>query len=516
MENEEIKNEVEETTEEVQEENNVEETTEKVEEEKKVEEIIEEKAESNNKSSKGSNGKTFAILGVVVLALAALLYFGYTKLFNPKQLFVNAINNNYKQLENLFDDTKNTTKLSDTKPAIVEEDLSLNLEVDDSLLDSDTKAIIDEINKLKINAKVGIDSKEKEGLVNLNALYDKSSLIDLGAYLKDNKIYFDLKDLYSKLIEVPLDEMDIELDQAKMNYDTEDLKYIVKTTKDAYLNNLDNKDFKKSTSTLKIDGKEVKTTRISYSLNEKEATELTKKAFKELIKDSKYINTLSKVSGADKKEIKDSIQEMLDELSDNKDFDEDTTITFNTYVKGFKHDNVGFDFVIEGKDTNTKLAYYKNADVKEISITSDDEFTLKAKITDKKIKINASADEQEVTINIDKKEEKNKKTYDYTISSQGVSLKGSVIVDVKEDSEDKYEAKITSSASMMGMAKATITVNVKAETVKSLDLPSLKDSISYDKLTEEDTNNIMNKLMQNEALQKLISNFSGNMNEALY
>lgn len=497
MENEEIKNEVEETTE----------VTEPV-----VEEVAEttEVVKENvvNKQPKKSNGKTFAIIGVVVVALAAIIYFGYKKFFNPKQLFINTINKTYEQLENVLDDTSNTNKLSNDKPSIVSEDISVNLNVDKSLLDDNTSKVIAELNKLKVSAKVGVDPKKSEGLVNINALYDNESLIDFSSYLKDNKAYIELKNLYSNLIEVPLDESASMTNQTKVNYNKEDLKYVIRTTKDVYLKNLNDKKFQKSKATIKIDGKEVKVTKINYSVNEEEFTKLSKAAFKELKNDKKYIEALSKISGEDENEIKDSIQEMLDAEED--DYDDDTTITFNTYFKGIKHENVGFDFVIKGEDSSTTIAYYKNADIEEFSIIGDDEFKLDAKITDKKIKIDIKANNQELNINIDKKIEKNKKTYDYTISSQGVSLKGSVVIDVKTDTEDKYESTITASVSMMGMVEAKFTVDLKAETVDKLEFPLLTNSISYDKLTENDLNTIMNKLMQNKGFQKLMTNFGGN------
>ena len=505
MENEEIKNN-EEVTEEVTE--NVEEASEET-KETTIEEVKSTEVPQGN-DKKNSNGKTIAIILIVVALLAGVLYFVYTKISNPKQLFVNSINKNYEQLENLFDDTKSNTKLSDSKPSVVEESLSMKLDVDKSLIDNDTKKIIDEVNKLKVNAKVGVNPKNKEGFVNLGALYDNDSLINLGAYLKDNKAYIELKDLYNKIIEVPLDELDIDIDQAKMNYDTEDIKYIVRTSKDAVLNSLDGKDFKKSKATIKIDGNEVKTTRISYELNQKDANELSKKALKELVKDKKYIKTLSKLSGEKEDKIKESLEETIKNLEDVKDFDSKTTMTLNAYVKGLKNENVGFDIVAKNEDETVKLAYYKNSDVKEFSLVGGDKLSLTVKSTDKKIKVNVKAEDTELKINVDKKEEKNKTTYDYTISSQGMSITGSVIIDVKENTEDKYEAKITSSASMMGMVKATVTVDINAKTVKSLDFPSLNNSISYDKLTEEDMNNISTKLMQNKALQKLITNFGGN------
>ena len=99
---------------------------------------------------KGNKGPIVAIL-LIIAALVAVGYFALTNMGNPKKMFVKSINKGYKELENFIDDA---FKGDMNKPMVLSNDLKLNIKMDDSLVDANTKGLIDEINKIKLETEI--------------------------------------------------------------------------------------------------------------------------------------------------------------------------------------------------------------------------------------------------------------------------------------------------------------------------------------------------------------------------
>ena len=123
--------------------------------------------------------------------------------------------------------------------------------------------------------------------------------------------------------------------------------------------------------------------------------------------------------------------------------------------------------------------------------------------------VELTSDGETVSLDVLKKEKDKKTTYSYTLTAAGTSISGDVIVEmIKENKDGSYEAKISSSASVMGMVTVTISGTSKAEYSDNLDLPNVSNSVDYEELTEEDMNTIKTKLMENKALVSLIAKIS--------
>lgn len=456
---------------------------------------------------KKSNKGPFIAIAIIVVLLATILYFVYTNISNPKKMFVKSINKEYKEVENVIDDL--FINSSNKKAMVLSNDFGINIKVDESLTNEGIKSMIEEINKIKVETKIGYDQKNKQMLMNVGALYDKDTLIDLGAYAKDENMYFELKDLFDKYIKVPMDEFDTYFEESDL--DKKDLKYVLSKTKDAFINNLDEDNFKKSSATIKIDGKNVKTTKVTYAMSEKDANVLSKKALSELSKDSKYIEALATISGKDKDEIKDSLEESLDEIKEeieSDDLETEKTLSFVVYLKGVMKKTVGYEIVVDSEEKGS-ITYIKGDKKDTLKFIVEDEEIINATISDNKFMVELTSDGETVSLDVLKKEKDKKTTYSYTLTAAGTSISGDVIVEmIKENKDGSYEAKISSSASVMGMVTVTISGTSKAEYSDNLDLPNVSNSVDYEELTEEDMNTIKTKLMENKALVSLIAKIS--------
>lgn len=458
---------------------------------------------------KGKKGP-FIVIALVIIALAAVLYFANTFFANPKKMFVKSVNKGYKEVENFIDDAFKTN--SSTKPMVLSNDFNLNIKIDDSLIDTNTKGLIDEINKIKLETEIGYDQKNKQMLMVLGALYDNKSLISAGAYAKEESMYFELKDLLDKYIEVPMEDYDTYFEQSTV--DVDDIKYVMSKTKDAFVNSLDENNFKKSKATIKVDGKNVKATKVTYALSEEKAKKLAKKAFSELVKDSKYIEALATLSGTDKDEIKESLEETVDELTEeieSGDLDKENVLSFVVYTKGFMADAVGYELVIEDEELEETgiISYYKGKSKDEFKVVAADEELMSATISDTKFVFEIPSEEDTVKLEVLKKEKGKKTTYSYTLTADGASISGDVVIEmIKENKDGSYEAKISSSVSLMGMIEVTVSGNSKLEYKDKLALPNVSNSVEADELTEDDMTTIQTKLMQNEVFVSLVKKIS--------
>lgn len=474
------------------------------------EKVVEETTNEQTKVVKQNNKKgLLAVIGIIVV-LVGILYFAYTKLFNPKNMFIKSINKGYAEFEEKIDEY--TIDNKESKPIMISNDINVKLDVDKSLIDENTKSIIDEINKINIKNEIGYDQKNKTMLLTLDALYDKEDLLNVGAYAKDEKMYFELKNLFDKYIEVPLEDYEQYFETNSYNLDKEELKYLLSKTKDAVLNNLNSKDFKKSSEKITVNKKELKVTKITYSFSEKSASVLAKSALEDLKKDSKYIKILSKLMEMDEKEVREKIDESIKNIK-TKDLDTKKVLELSVFVKGISRENAGYELRINDEDDSYTLTYYKNKEEKEIKVNQGKESIVNATVKDDKATIKMTAEDQEVTLTIKKSEKKNVTTYNYDLEATGSKISGKLEQEkIKENKDGTGEYKTTLQASMMGLVTFEISDNIKIEYKDKIKIPDTKNSISYEELSEEDMNSITTKLYENEALMSLMQKFSSYSN----
>lgn len=455
-------------------------------------------------SQKSSKKGLFLVIGAAI-ALLVSVFFVYTKISNPKSIFIKSINKEYAKFEKKLDSF--LVEKKDLKSFIVSDEMNFKLDIDKSLLNDETNKMIEEINKLSIKDEIGMDLKNKKMLFTLNTLYGKDDLLNIGAYVVNEKAYFELKGLYDKYIEIPVDGFNELFEMGNStSLSKDDLKYLLSKTKDAVINNLDSKKFKKSSAKITVNKKEIKANKITYTLTNKSFNELAVKALEDIKGDSKYIKILAKSTGLDEKEIKEELTNAIKNVKESKsEVDDDTKINISVYTKGLNNKSAGLDFEVVSEGESYKIAYYINGKEKELKLMQGKETFVSATIIDNKATIRFNAQGQELVLNVTKKEEKNKITYDYDINIAGAKLSGKVILDTIKDNKDgSGEVKVTVTASMMGIINLEVSDHLKIEYTDEIKLPDTSNSISYDELSEDDYNSIMEKLYNNEAFKSLM------------
>ena len=293
----------------------------------------------NNKKSK-NKVLPIVIIGIIfVLAIACVVGFLFlNKKNSPKEIFLDEFRNVTSKL------LVNTNE----KDYYNEISFNTNLKADE-LGYTD---IINLINKLKFTYSNSYSKASKAMDNTLKVSYDGKDVLNLGAYYRNEKMYLDLGDLYSKSIIVPMEAYNIknliEID-TKTKKNLEDIKLSIdsaleKAMKSNY--------FKSSKETITVDGKSRKVTANTMNLSGKDFNAFMNDLFADLKNNDKFIGAIAEMSGIEKNTIKESLN------IENEQLNIDETLSFTIYTSGFlkkSYEGINLKIVSSGTEISMNI-----------------------------------------------------------------------------------------------------------------------------------------------------------------
>lgn len=351
---------------------------------------------------KSKNRKKGLIIVIIALLIACAAFGGYYFYKNrPKKIVTDIINEMFENYDELVNDDATLDITKD--PFKVTGNLSVDTNIDG----------FDILNKESIGFGLGLDYSKQKFEMAAKLAEGKTNIVDAIIYALDDKMYLSLKDDYKGLIDLDetadFNEM-FDLESLKsFDLSKDDMNYIVKTYKDVLIDSIDEKDLEKSSSTLEIDDKDTKVTKIAYVMNNKTLENLAKAMIDKTVDDKKLLDIWSKLTGVDKSELKDSLKEAKKQV----EVPSDVKITINFYTKGFNNNLVGLE--IKTKD-GFKLSVVENKDNTDIVFDMSGvkiEFVVKESSEDK---FDASV----------------------IINAMGEKITGDLIITRKENKKDNY------------------------------------------------------------------------------
>ena len=397
------------------------------------------------------NNKKMVIPIIVVLCLIGILIGGYFLIFtNPKQVFNKAIDKSF----NFF--TSNIVNLEQKYDSLKGE---TNFDYEITASDKEQQKLLDVINNIDVNVKYGIDSKNKVFNVNLDTKYKNKDLVDANVIGSDSKIYFLLKDITSKYIFVNVEKYD-EIFEKRDNY-TENSVKILNGIKSALKKSISDEDFKRSTETIKINGKDEKVHKNYLVIdNYKTMVSISKKFVTSLKNDKDFIESVAKVYDIEKSRIEEMLKSILDSMDNEVVADTNNfKIILSIYTKGFSNSFAGVD--IETQEAGKTLSKY--------TITKNDNT----------FEFNFSADGKSIingTLKIDNTNETNKSI-----------LKEEIVLNISD------------------IGKIKININTNIEYNVNIEKESITNSVNYEDLKEEEINDIITKLKNSKNVPEFIS-----------
>lgn len=444
--------------------------------------------------------KILIILPIIIVAVLVGVYLYFN---NSKNIFTRTLNKGYKNFTDILD----KVNVSTDKTIKTSGNVNFNINVSDEYKNLIDQNILDEINKLELLFNSVVSYENKEFSVELNTKYDKNALFDVALYGQNSNLYIELKNLYNKYIEIPVEEYDTLFEE----YELEKIEYILNKVESSLLNNLDEKEFVKTKEKLDVESKKIEVNKIEYEFNEEKTLKLLVNTFKELKNDQKFIKYVSEISGLEEKEITDGIDSSIKELSSQTEFEDETFISIAIYTKGLLNEYVGFEININNLG---KMKIYNNDDniYGDLYITGEKV----AEITSKKQKENEYKTEIEIkdtaNITIDSKITDKSINIDYEIVTEEMSLDGTLNEKItKEENKTTNDSKCNMNIKAEDEVVATININsnIKEELTDEPFTNILsKGKINYENMTEEDMNSIAEKLLSNETIVSFINNIA--------
>lgn len=422
--------------------------------------------ETNNITSKKGN-KIIPIVAVV-LVVVALFAGGFYYYFNKTDKIVtNVINKAFNKINDSIDEIENFDYNKDT--ALVNGSLKIDTNIDG----------LEDLKNEKFDYTFGMDYKNKKLELGAALTENETKIIDALLYFINDKAYVSLKDDYKKIINI--DDEIFNFDDIfkieNVNFNKDDLSYITKEFKKILIDSIEMKKLTKSSSTIKLNGKSTKVTKISYNLNEKNTKKFIENIIDNILDNDELLKKLSKISDM-------SVSNIEDTLEDAKNEDIEAIGTLNLYTKGFTNEFAKLELI----NNNTKFGIINNNDNTVIYVKDNDA-------------------NLEITVN---ENTKNKLSIDYLYKESNAKVDGTIKITNKEISESKNEGSIELSVNY-DKYKVNLDLDYKSEIGAAIANFDETNTVKLSEMTPTEIDNLyaklFNKLVKSN-MYEIIKNIS--------
>lgn len=401
--------------------------------------------EENFEKKSSKKALKIVLLVILLLAIAGVILFLVLNKMNskPEKVFNKAV-------EQMFEASD---KVEDYKTVKMDLELSAGVEVaGSSSIDSDVKSQIDMISSIlktaKLRANIAYDLENQVIDTELSAKYEGKDVISFEAIVQNGKAYAYLKDLYSKYIELPIEELEEDLDLDALFEMTATSTKVSKDVKEILKTKIEESEFEDEEVEVEIAGKDKKVNKSTLRLTAKEVSEI---AYDILSKVKEYQTN---------SEVKYALEEILEEL---KDVDET-----ENYV----------DIAIYSEKTGNNIV---KVDIVMVNKVDEQVIAMAAtEVEDKKWEIVLSMNE-----------------YSTSVKDATDLFK----VEITEENEN--EGTVSVIAEVEGL-EITLNVDYKVEYNEDVAKKNVKNSIKADEFGEEDLMEIYENAQNNEILKAII------------
>lgn len=416
----------------------------------------------NSHSNKNTKNSTNVIVSILIVILIALIgttsYIVFKELNTPKTMFLKTMNK-YLESNDLDNNILNISELFNSG-ATLKMDSNVNL-------NSTTKKIFSG----KLNLEFIDNPSEKKQYLNLTFDDNNNSVINLEGYLKDNQVFFTMKNIFDKYYYT-------DSEYIKM-YDEKNQK-LINNLKNNILNSLN--DY--FTNDMFIQSKEENIQKISVSISDKDIANLLILILTNLKGDNSLSLFVTEDMTLDNlqnqiDEYINSLKESLDQQSDDKKY------AYTIYLNGEKlvKQEVILDsikLIIEG-ETSGNISLLNND--KEIVSGSYDKNKLNLKISD------SNNNPYNLTLTFDNNITDNKMTANYNL----------VVKTIAEDEEVELK------------------INTKLEITKESSIPqiNISNAKNVKDISDEELVDIYTKLSEIPLLAPIFNMYTNSFDNSL-
>ncbi len=396
---------------------------------------------------KKSSKKTLRIVLLVLLILAiagAVTFFAFNKVNSkPEKIFDKAVNQMFEESD----------KIKEYKTASVELDISAEVKTIGNNLNPETATQIKMISAIlkdaNLHTEIQVDLEKKLFDWVIVAQYENKDVINLEAIIQDEKVYFYLKDLYEKYIEVPTEYLE-DIDLGSIFQTSKVDEKLAKDVEKILKSKIENSELETEEVEIEVLGKDKKVNKSSMKLSVKELEDV---CYDILDKVNEYQEDI---------EIKEAIADMQEVLKDSEETE--NYMNIDIYSEKTGNNIVRVDIALVNKE--------------------DDEVILirAVKTDDKTWEIVFSINEDSTDVK---------------------DVTDMIKIVLKEENENEGKISFTVMFEEEGM-EATLNVKYKVEYNKDIEKKNIKESISAEDMTEADLMEIYENAQKNEILKSII------------
>lgn len=396
---------------------------------------------------KKSSKKTLKIVLLVLLILAiagAVTFFAFNKVNSkPEKIFDKAVNQMFKESD----------KIKEYKTASVELDISAEVKTIGNNLNPEIATQIKMISAIlkdaNLHTEIQVDLEKKLFDWVIAAQYENKDVINLEAIIQDEKVYFYLKDLYEKYIEVPTEYLE-DIDLGSIFQTSKVDEKLAKDVEEILKSKIENSELETEEVEIEVLGKDKKVNKSSMKLSVKELEDV---CYDILDKVNEYQEDI---------EIKEAIADMQEVLKDSEETE--NYMNIDIYSEKTGNNIVRVDIALVNKE-------------------DDEVILIRAVKTDDKT--------WEIV---------------FSINEDSIDVKDAtdmIKIVLTEENENEGKISFTFMSEEEGM-EATLNVKYKVEYNKDIEKKNIKDSISAEDMTEADLMEIYENAQKNEILKSII------------
>ena len=306
-----------------------------------------------------------------------------------------------------------------------------------------------EISKIVNNLDLVIDYSKNDNAKAIDSLikvnYKNSNAFNIGGHLRNNDLYLSMDGIYDKYISVPNEEDIYE------NVFNTDYKLLRKSIINALEKSLKDEYFKKEKEIIVVNEKSKKVDANKLVINSSNLNSILTDFINVLSSDDEFISYLSKLFDTNKEDVKSELKSILHDIN----VDGNYQIEFSIYTSGIKCNFEGIK--VDVKDTESYS------------------FSL---------------------LRLDNE------NYDLNVNYNGLSVNGKLKY-VNSNNTEKINLTLN-----LGSTNVSVNLDLKKldnVTIKSI---SKENSVSYDEISDNESDSIINNTQNNKAFTELINDIS--------
>lgn len=396
------------------------------------------------------------IVAVAVIVAFVLIYF--LVLTNPKFIFSKTIDKLFTVDSQNYDSMKVSTKLK----------------ADIDLEDATYETELAEIEKCAITFGAQMDVKNKQEIVDLGLEYDNQEVIDARVYYDDGEMYAYLEDIFDKYIELDMDEeskaaLDEVFETVTSEENMKNTEKALAIVRDELKTQIkENGEFEKKKDKIEIGEDEVKVTKSTVTISEKQSYKIAGNILSNLAENEEFLDCFEDET------IDNELEELAETMEKNK---------------------------TEGKG-NIKVSLYTKG-------------LLNNKLVAVDAQIYVPEEETTIVASVIKEDED---IYSYSVSGKSNGIKfdfanGKVEIQKDKDSKKEQSGKTTITAEVIELGSVKLQIDYVVEYNQGIDKINTSNSVNMNDLTEADIESIGTKLMERPLIGELIKNASTVQNQ---